>query len=435
MISNNKQNSIGVLDRVYIGILLIIFGGIVLHAPLSVGLESIWPQYELLIKSWKEILMLIAGLMALFLMYKNKQFKILRNPIIIAIATYGLLHLIFLSYMYQGVAASFAGLAIDLRYLLFFSLVYIAMSIYPQYRKLFISVGIGGALIVFIFAFLQVFILSHDILKYIGYNLDTISPYLTIDKNNEFIRINSTLRGPNPLGAYAGIILTLVATAIAKRKIQKDRWSVAITATLIVGGLLTLWASYSRSALIGAVLSITIVVLATSWHKLSTKLWISMGILLIIIGSSLYLSRDSSFISNVVLHENPNGGSSISSNEGHASSLSDSFSQFIHQPLGSGIGSTGSASLLGKNTEIVENQYLFINHEIGWFGLALFTFIFVSVMVRLWKSHKDWLALGVFASGIGLAIIGLLLPVWTDDTVSIIWWGLAAVALWSPRKN
>ena len=39
------------------------------------------------------------------------------------------------------------------------------------------------------------------------------------------------------------------------------------------------------------------------------------------------------------------------------------------------------------------------------------------------------LSLGVFASGCGLAIVGLLLPVWVDDTVSIIWWGLAGVAI------
>jgi len=39
------------------------------------------------------------------------------------------------------------------------------------------------------------------------------------------------------------------------------------------------------------------------------------------------------------------------------------------------------------------------------------------------------LALGVFASGIGLALVGFFLPVWADDTVSIIWWGLAAVVV------
>ena len=29
----------------------------------------------------------------------------------------------------------------------------------------------------------------------------------------------------------------------------------------------------------------------------------------------------------------------------------------------------------------------------------------------------------------GLAFVGLLLPVWVDDTVSILWWGLAAIAI------
>jgi hypothetical protein len=72
---------------------------------------------------------------------------------------------------------------------------------------------------------------------------------------------------------------------------------------------------------------------------------------------------------------------------------------------------------------------LFIAHEAGWLGLLLFIAIFGLVMVRLWHARADWLALGVFASGIGLALIGLLLPVWVDDTVAIVWWALAAVAI------
>ena len=147
------------------------------------------------------------------------------------------------------------------------------------------------------------------------------------------------------------------------------------------------------------------------------------------------MARNTSFISNIVLHENPNGGSSVNSNEGHLSSINDSFIQLMKQPLGAGIGSTGSASLLGKNAEIVENQYLFVAHEAGWLGLALFMFIFVSIMIRLWRLRDDWLALGIFASGVGLAIIGIFLPVWTDDTVSIIWWGLAAIALFPNNKD
>ena len=103
--------------------------------------------------------------------------------------------------------------------------------------------------------------------------------------------------------------------------------------------------------------------------------------------------------------------------------------RLAQQPLGAGVGSTGSASLYTDSPVIIDNQYLFIAHEAGWLGLALLITIFVVIMVRLWHGRKNWLALGVFASGIGLALIGLLQPVWVDDTVAIIWWGLAAIAL------
>jgi hypothetical protein len=101
----------------------------------------------------------------------------------------------------------------------------------------------------------------------------------------------------------------------------------------------------------------------------------------------------------------------------------------IRQPLGQGIGSTGSASLFSSSPEIIENQYLFVAHETGWLGLALFSGISILVLIRSRERRADWLALGVFASGIGMLSIGLLLPVWVDDTVSIVWWGLAAISL------
>ena len=100
------------------------------------------------------------------------------------------------------------------------------------------------------------------------------------------------------------------------------------------------------------------------------------------------------------------------------------------QPLGDGVGSSGSASLLGEGTpQIIENQYLMIAHETGWLGVVIFVVIFVVILRRLWRQRANPWALGVFASGIGLAFIGLLLPVWTDDTVSMVWWGLAATII------
>ena len=107
----------------------------------------------------------------------------------------------------------------------------------------------------------------------------------------------------------------------------------------------------------------------------------------------------------------------------------------LAQPLGGGIGSTGSASLFTDEPFIIENQYLFIAHETGWMGLALFIAITYLVLSILWRQRKDWFALGVFASGLGLALIGLIQPVWVDETVAIVWWGLAAIALAHSRNK
>lgn len=410
-----------------------IFGGIVLQGPISVGFGTLWPNYDLLIKSWKEILMLIAGIIVLFLLFKKKQFKLLRDPIMVAICLYAILHLILIIFIHSNLKSILAGLAIDLRYVLFFGLVYIAVKLYPKYRKTFVKVGIVGALVVLVFALLQVFILPIDILKYLGYSTKTISPYLTVDQNHNFIRINSTLRGPNPVGAYAGIILTLIVAAIAKHKVQKNKLVLVIVSILSVGGVVALWASYSRSALIGAVLAIFIVLVVAIMPRLSRKSLLISGVALIIalLIGSLFIANNMQFASNVLLHENPTGDSSVNSNEGHILSLQTGFDQFTHQPFGSGVGSTGSASLYGKNPVIIENQYLFTAHEIGWLGLAIYVFIFGIIIVKLWNLRKNWLALGVLASGVGMAVIGLLLPVWVDDTISIIWWGIAAIALQS----
>jgi hypothetical protein len=151
--------------------------------------------------------------------------------------------------------------------------------------------------------------------------------------------------------------------------------------------------------------------------------------ILVVLAVGLIIGQNNNFVSNVILHENIDGDTSLNSNEGHITSLVDGVWRFGVQPFGAGVGSTGSASIHTDTPLIIENQYLFIAHEVGWLGLAFFVMVFIGVLTRLWQRRSDWLALSVFASGIGLAVIGLFLPVWADDTVAIIWWGLAALAI------
>lgn len=418
------------LVRAYALILLIIFGGIVLHAPMSVGLGSLYPQADLLIKSWKEILMFLATLLALWLVWQKRIWNELLSDRIFQVAIlYIAVHLVTASAFLMGVAATIAGLMIDLRYIVFFILVYICIKLAPECRKLFLQVGAAGAAIVIGFGVLQLF-LPADILVHIGYNENTIQPYLTVDKNPDFIRINSTLRGPNPLGAYIVIVLGLLTAAVMRRRIDIHQ----PRQTLIAGvfafcSLVVLWVSYSRSAVAAAGVTVFLTIVIAGRSLISRRLWVAGCIIFFALVGGIILGREHSFVENVVLHENDEGGSAISSNDDHFHSLIDGANRMLHQPVGAGIGSTGSASLFSDKPLIIENQYLFIAHEVGWFGLALFLTLFFLVLHRLWLYRSNWLSLGIFTSGVGLAAIGILLPVWVDDTVAIIWWGLAALAI------
>ena len=420
------------LTSVYAVILLIIFGGIVVHAPLTVWLGTVFPDYSPLIKSWKEILMIPAALLAGILVTRQGLWRELsRDWLFRLIVAYALLHIVLAIILPQDTLAQLAGFAIDLRYMLFFGLVYVLIRLAPQWRKQIVYVGAIGAVVVVGFATLQLF-LPKDTLSYIGYSKQTIAPYLTVDENPDFIRYSSTLRGPNPLGAYAGIVLGMITALLVRRKLPLQRKKVLwATGAITACSLVAVWINYSRSALVAAIVTVLIVLGVTMLRRMSRRAWLAVGVVFVILAGSLAVAWESNFVSNVILHENPTTGAEVSSNDGHVESLIFGVGRLVAQPLGAGIGSTGSASLYDDDEGgvIIENQYLYIAHETGWLGLALFVAIFGLIMVRLWRARDDWLALGAFASGVGMALIGLLLPVWADDTVAIVWWALAATAL------
>lgn len=436
MVGGRKiKMSLNLLEKAYVSILLVIFGGIVLHAPLSVGFGTLLPDYSLLIKSWKEILIMIASVLGLIILRRKQRTAILQEPLMIGIGIYLGLHVLSLVLLGGEASSVAAGLAIDVRYIVFFALIFIAIRLYPVYKLLFIKFAVAGALIVITFALLQVFVLPVDVLKYIGYSTNTIVPFLTVDQNTDFIRINSTLRGPNPLGAYALIVLTILAAFWARGRHTVLKRPMLTITLLGIGGLVALWASYSRSALVGALIAVSVVVIVVHHKKIGRKILVGGFVAAIVTIGILAAAANTQYVSTVLLHEDPTESNNLNSNQGHINSLQDGLRRLVVQPFGAGIGSTGSASLFSENPLIIENQYLFIAHEVGWLGIAFFIMIFIGILARLWQRRSDWLALGVFASGIGLAIIGLLLPVWADDTIAIVWWGLAGLAIASRTKS
>lgn len=420
----------------YVWGLIVIFGLVVFHAPLTVWMgTAVVPEYDLLVKAWKEILMLALVPLGLYVVWRQQMFReLLRDPLMVAIGVFALWHFILAVFFAPPVLALVSGLMIDLRYLLFFVLVYVAIRVMPAYQRQFLLVGAGAAAASMLFAVLQVFVLPKDFLAVLGYSRDTIATHLYVDNNPDFVRINGTLRGPNPLGVYAMTMLSVVlACALAGKEWMRRRLSVAMVGWLAVGASVALWASYSRSALGAAVVILGLVAVVAFGKRVSLKAWMALGVIVVIVGGGmLFAARDSSFVRNVVLHDDPATGSAVSSNEEHFESLEVGLERKLSQPFGAGPGSTNSASLMTDDPIVIENQYLFVAHEAGWLGLGLFLFIFGDVLWRLWRRRTEWLALGVLGAGVGMAMVGMLQPMFADDTVSIVWWGLAALALAAP---
>ena len=415
-----------ILDRIIIGLLVAIMALIVVHAPLSVFIGSKVPAFALGIKAWKEIMMVIAALLVVLRYGQRLVRDFRRDPLVILCGLYIVLHIVLALPAANGGLAAIAGLMVDLRYIAYFILIYVVTRYNPRYRAWLWHTAAIGAAVVLGFLLAQ-FVLPVDFLKHLGYNEATIAPYMLVDMNSAFVRYNSTLRGPNPLGAYA-IIVVSIATAwwlIRAKKLRDKRW-LALPAFYAAIGTVAVWVSYSRSALAAAAGSIGLVAALRFGRRVSRRVWLAgIGIMLACI-AGLYLIRNTEFFHTVIIHDNPTTGARTTSNDDHVKSLSAGIARMTQQPLGAGVGTTGSAAMYGSMPHIIENQYVMVAHEVGWLGLALFVLIYTLVLCGLWKQRRQWYAVGLWASGVGLALVGIVLPVWADDTVSIVWWGLAA---------
>jgi O-antigen ligase len=275
---------------------------------------------------------------------------------------------------------------------------------------------------------LQEFVLPYDFLKVFGYGGDTIKAYIAVDEKLEYARLQSTMRGPNPLGAYLVIILTAVAALFMRRRTHYAKWAIGLLATMIV-----LYGTYSRSAWIGAAAAIGLLVwgLAQS-QKSRTYLFAVSGVLAVIFAGLIVVFQDNDRVQNVLFHTDETSQSSTSSNEERANAITGGMKDIVREPLGRGPGTAGPASVYNdaSGSRIAENYFVQIGQETGVIGLSLFIAISVVLGGALWiQRGGDVLALVLCASLVGLTMVNLLSHAWADDTLAYVWWGMAGFAM------
>ena len=263
-----------------------------------------------------------------------------------------------------------------------------------------------------------------DVLNYLGYQSSPVKAVSTVDGTG-LVRAQSLLRGPNPLGAFLLIPLSL-AIFNYKRLIKNKKLLI-----LALGCLVCLVLTWSRSAWMG--LGLILIIKALSIFKLNNKKVLISGSAALVglaLGFSVYAKTDS--FKTVFLHDKPGVGGASTSDDDRLRSYKNALNLIAHKPLGLGIADAGPASVRSNSgVNIVENYYLQIFLQIGWLGGMLFLGIILVVVVSLLKNRKQQ-SLALVASFLALSLVGIMQPVWADISASVWWWGMFSLYL---QKN
>lgn len=412
------------------------------HAFLTVWASLLIGHYTLL-RLWKELLVFVLGLVALWLTFRKADLRaqFLGSWLFrLMLAYFGIMVMLGLAALARHTVnrpALYEGLIEDLRLVTFFFIAWVAASYSPWLKAHWRQLLLIPAAIVIAFGLLQAFVLPADFLSHFGYGTATIKAFDTVDQNLQFVRVQSTLRGADPLGAYL-IVPVAAITAIAanlvftRQGITKRRREVVLWGIFGLAALVVLYFTYSRSAYVGALIAMAIAV----WRTLPSKrirqwLFIAGVAVCVLFGITAYALRHNPTFEDTFFHTSQLSKSKQSSNQNHQAALKEGVHDLVHQPFGRGPGSAGPASEHNYHpARIAENYYLQVGQEAGWLGLGFFVVITVMVGKALWdkRTESDMLALALFSSLAGLVVVNLLLPAWTDDTLAYVWWGLAGVA-------
>jgi hypothetical protein len=110
--------------------------------------------------------------------------------------------------------------------------------------------------------------------------------------------------------------------------------------------------------------------------------------------------------------------------------LKDGAKSIVHEPFGRGPGTAGPASVRNNHPpRISENYFLQIGQEVGVIGLLLFLAINIEVGLLLYQNKQSMLMRVLLASLIGLTLVNMLSHAWADDTLGLLWWATAGLAL------
>jgi O-antigen ligase len=251
----------------------------------------------------------------------------------------------------------------------------------------------------------------------LGYGQCGSEAVLRVSGATGWLRSRGFARNPNELGAILIIPLLVCLAAIPKKLFSKNsRYLLGLS---LIGITSLLAVTFSRSAWIAAAVGAAIFAILQPASlglvaKYKKPLFIVASLLLIILAFAL---RQSNFTNEFILHK----GISSNSTSQHLAAKRAGLSYTWNHPWGTGPGSAGAvggALHLHQSIE-TESAYLDIAAQYGFLGLALALALFVYCLSFVSKKSNP-IKLAVLAGSIGLIVSGLIIPVWSNLTVSLL---------------
>jgi hypothetical protein len=272
-------------------------------------------------------------------------------------------------------------------------------------------------------------VLPKDIMTHFGYSLERgAKPAFFIDDNPDFFRVISTIRDPNSLGTLLILPVTLLSYALVKFWRTNKR---TLIAGLLMLHSLVLFLSFSRSALGGVILSVSLMFALSYWHNLLKwallyKYFLIVG--LIVFSVFVYAMRDQYVVQNIIFHSDENTAVAQDSNEQHVSRVVEGIKAVADNPEGYGPGTAGWVSLHNKENQ-TENYFVQIAYEVGLVGFIILLALLIFVAMSLWKlspSPYSHLLLSVLA---GISLVNMVSHIWVNEAVACQWWILAGILM------